>query len=193
MCIRDRLHREPRLGRREDRDNAMARVLTEVLLIPEEIELVLLRRLPRDTGVHVLPLVLVLHRLLAAVRLVVVTPLAFPQVWPELAGRSRDLVDTLVARHRVEPQAVTLDRATVGARDVVIAHDRLQGVREIDARRVAIEPGLARIRRVEVTGVAVTTGSRNDVDRGAARFGFAERAGELNVHFLCLLYTSPSP
>ena len=45
-----RLHRPPRLGRREDRHDASARVLAEVLLVPEDVELVLLRRLPRDAA-----------------------------------------------------------------------------------------------------------------------------------------------
>ena len=76
--------RPPRFGRRVDRDDAEAGVLTEVLFVPEEVELVPRRRLPGDPGVHVAPHVGVFHAVLAAVGLVVEAGLAFPQVRPEV-------------------------------------------------------------------------------------------------------------
>src|SRR6185369_8687537 len=76
--------RPPRLGRGERRDDAVAGILTEILLVPEEVELVLGRRLPRDARVRVAPLVRVVHPVLAPVGNVIEPILALVQVRPEV-------------------------------------------------------------------------------------------------------------
>src|SRR4051794_799962 len=125
QAVRLDRHRPPGFRRRVDRHHTQTRVLTEVLLVPVEAELVLLRRLPRETAVHAAPHVVVLDAWLGAIGLIVVAPLAFPLVWPEIDA-DRQLVNALVASDRVEPQLVPDDRAADTDRQVLIALHRLQ-------------------------------------------------------------------
>ena len=93
------------------------------------------------------------------------------------------------ANGRVEPELVLLDRpAERGARVVIVVDrrrvlnsERLQRRIEIVALRP--RPGAA---REQFALERVATGFRNDVQINAALLRFAETAGQVHLHFLCV-------
>src|SRR5688572_32127839 len=96
------LARPPAVSRGPRRDGAVARVLAGVSLVPEEIELVLLRGLSGDARVGVARPVDQLQRLRRPVRLVVLAPDTGVRVVPDAIARPAEGILLPRPRHREE-------------------------------------------------------------------------------------------
>src|SRR5687767_15717828 len=108
------LTRPPAVSRRPRRHRTVAGILAGVSLVPEEVELVLLRRLGRDARVGVARPVDQLQRRRRPVRLEVLTPDAGVLVVPDAVALPAERGLLPGPRHREKPQAVAPDVAAEG-------------------------------------------------------------------------------
>src|SRR5262245_200293 len=194
------LTRPPAVSRRPRRHRTVARVLAGVSLVPEEVELVFLRRLRGDARVGVASPVEQLQRRRRPIRLVVLAPDAGVRVVPDAVLLPAPRVLLPGARNREEPQAVLLDRAAERGGRVVVA-DKWVTVADFGmlavvlrkprtAEQVATAQLAARVviaLRIGDEVVArerVAAGAWNDVNRRAAGFRLAQPAGDLNADLL---------
>src|SRR5687767_12529963 len=103
------LTRPPSVARRPRRHGAVARILAGVSLVPEEVELVLLRGLRGDACVGVARPVDQLQRRPRPIRPVVLAPDAGVRVVPDSVALPAERGLLPGPRHREEPDAVAPD------------------------------------------------------------------------------------
>jgi hypothetical protein len=202
--VRTAHQREIRLRRVDDADHPVAGIRARVLLVPVDVELVLLGRLQREPHARVLVLVGVRHP-----PLVVARPGGVAFTKRHVVGREHTLVQVGVRRllaaarirlpvlHaplHVEPEAVPHHRTAEGAGQVEVVDERvvrqgrgiaLRWIPAQPAAAVPVEEARLGVRARVAAGIAVAPRARHDVDRRPAGLGLAERTRQREGHFLC--------